>query len=72
MRTAIGAMPTASATATTLLARAGIMLAREHRGEDEQRADAAEHEQEAQDLLLAELRDQLVGAHVPTSDGIEP
>jgi hypothetical protein len=49
--------------------------AREQRGEDEQRRDPRQHEEERDDVLLAELGDQLRGGvpevgH-PTSSGID-
>jgi hypothetical protein len=45
---------------------------REQRGEQEQRRDAREHEEEPDDLLLAELAQDRLGSHPPTRLGIWP
>ena len=44
-------------------------LGAEHRREDEERADAGQHEDERGHVLLAEARDELAGGH-PTRVGI--
>ena len=69
---ATGAMPIASATAATLFARAGIILLENSGASMNSGAMRPSTRMKRGDLLLAELRDQLVRVHAPTSDGIEP